>query len=66
MLAIDGGLQGFATGDLEGDAHAIRLFADAGLEFLLAQSYAKNMGAIVCPLQCLNVFAVERGMGVFE
>ena len=37
-------MQGFATGDLEGDAHAIRLFADAGMEMLVAQSYAKNMG----------------------
>lgn len=36
--------QGFASGNLEGDAAAIRLFADAGLEMLLAQSYAKNMG----------------------
>ena len=29
--------QGFASGDLERDAAAIRLFADAGLELLLAQ-----------------------------
>ncbi|KAK9788453.1 hypothetical protein WJX73_007890 [Symbiochloris irregularis] len=41
---FDSAYQGFATGDLEGDAHAIRLFADAGMEFLLAQSYAKNLG----------------------
>lgn len=31
------GVQGFASGDLERDAAAIRLFADAGLELLLAQ-----------------------------
>lgn len=30
-------MQGFASGDLERDATAIRLFADAGLELLLAQ-----------------------------
>jgi aspartate/tyrosine/aromatic aminotransferase len=36
--------QGFASGDLERDAFAPRLFADAGMELLLAQSYAKNMG----------------------
>lgn len=36
--------QGFASGDLDRDGAAIRLFADAGLEMLLAQSYAKNMG----------------------
>eukprot|EP00884_Botryococcus_braunii_P006173 jgi/Botrbrau1/15557/Bobra.0274s0001.1 len=41
---FDSAYQGFATGDLEGDAASIRLFAEAGLEMLLAQSYAKNMG----------------------
>ncbi len=41
VLAI---VQGFASGDLDRDGAAIRLFADAGLELLLAQSYAKNMG----------------------
>jgi len=30
-------VQGFASGDLERDAQAIRLFADAGMELLLAQ-----------------------------
>ena len=30
-------MQGFASGDLERDAAAIRLFADAGQELLLAQ-----------------------------
>ena len=36
-------MQGFASGDLERDATAIRMFADDGMEMLLAQSYAKNM-----------------------
>ena len=36
--------QGFASGGLEGDAAALRLLADAGLELLLSQSYAKNVG----------------------
>ena len=35
MVCLD--MQGFASGDLERDAAAIRLFADAGLELLLAQ-----------------------------
>lgn len=30
-------MQGFASGDLEKDAAAVRLFADAGMEMLLAQ-----------------------------
>jgi len=41
---FDSAYQGFASGDLEQDAFAIRLFLDAGLELLLAQSFAKNMG----------------------
>lgn len=35
--------QGFASGSLDSDAAALRMFADAGLELLLAQSFAKNM-----------------------
>ena len=31
------GMQGFASGDLERDAQAVRLFTDAGLELLLSQ-----------------------------
>jgi aspartate aminotransferase, chloroplastic len=36
--------QGFATGSLEEDAFAPRMFADRGIEFLVAQSYSKNLG----------------------
>jgi aspartate aminotransferase len=36
--------QGFASGDLDADAAALRMFTRAGCELLLAQSYAKNMG----------------------
>jgi len=41
---FDSAYQGFASGDLEADAAALRMFVDAGCELLLAQSYAKNMG----------------------
>lgn len=41
---FDVAYQGFATGDLDKDAFAPRLFADHGLEFLVAQSYSKNLG----------------------
>ena len=37
-------LQGFASGDLDRDAYALRLFLNAGMPMLLAQSFAKNMG----------------------
>lgn len=41
---FDSAYQGFASGDLDRDGAALRLFADSGLEMLLAQSFAKNMG----------------------
>lgn len=41
---IDNAYQGFASGDLEKDAYSVRLFHEAGLEFFVAQSFAKNMG----------------------
>ena len=37
-------MQGFASGDLDRDAFALRLFLNAGAPMLLAQSFAKNMG----------------------
>lgn len=36
--------QGFASGDLEADAWAVRYFADCGLEMCVAQSFSKNFG----------------------
>jgi len=41
---FDSAYQGFATGDLETDAYAMRKFAEAGLPLLLSQSFAKNFG----------------------
>ncbi|KCV72481.1 hypothetical protein, variant [Fonticula alba] len=41
---FDSAYQGFATGDLARDAHAVRAFARRGLEMFVAQSFAKNMG----------------------
>ncbi len=41
---FDSAYQGFATGDADADARAIRLFAEAGVPFLLCQSFAKNFG----------------------
>ncbi|XP_036328800.1 aspartate aminotransferase, mitochondrial-like [Rhagoletis pomonella] len=35
---------GFASGDIDKDAEAIRIFASDGHQFCLAQSFAKNMG----------------------
>ena len=41
---FDMAYQGFASGDAERDAQAVRAFVDAGAPLLLAQSFAKNFG----------------------
>ncbi|XP_011647016.1 aspartate aminotransferase, cytoplasmic-like, partial [Pogonomyrmex barbatus] len=35
---------GFASGDLDKDAYAVRMFAERGIEFICTQSFAKNFG----------------------
>lgn len=44
LYKITNFLVGFASGDINKDAFAVRLFAKDGHQFALAQSYAKNMG----------------------
>lgn len=41
---FDMAYQGFASGDINKDNQALRIFIGEGLNFLLAQSFAKNMG----------------------
>ena len=41
---FDSAYQGFASGDIEQDAWAIRYFVSLGFQMLVSQSYAKNMG----------------------
>ena len=41
---FDCAYQGFASGDLNKDAWAIRYFVEQGFELVVAQSYAKNFG----------------------
>lgn len=41
---FDSAYQGFASGDLDKDAYAVRLFAEHGIEFICTQSFAKNFG----------------------
>lgn len=55
MPLFDSAYQGFASGDLDKDAEAVRLFVDMGMELFVAQSYSKNFGlynercgALVC------------------
>jgi len=41
---VDGAYQGYASGDLDHDAFAARLFFRRGFEFFSAQSFSKNFG----------------------
>jgi len=52
---FDCAYQGFATGSLEKDSAAVRAFADDGFDFLLAQSYAKNLGLYGERVGCASV-----------
>ena len=41
---FDSAYQGFASGDLDKDAWAVRYFVEQGFELLCCQSFAKNFG----------------------
>jgi len=59
---FDMAYQGFASGDLDKDAWAVRHFINEGLDIALCQSFAKNMGLYGrCSLRTCrfcNVFGV--------
>jgi aspartate aminotransferase len=62
---FDTAYQGFASGDLEKDAYAIRYFNDLGFQMVVAQSYAKNMGlygerAGAVHIVCSNAKSAEK------
>ena len=52
---FDSAYQGYASGDLSRDAYAARLFEERGLEFVIAQSFAKNMGLYAERVGCASV-----------
>jgi len=52
---FDCAYQGFATGDLDADAYAVRMFESRGFEFLLSQSFAKNLGLYCERAGCASV-----------
>ena len=52
---FDMAYQGFVSGDLNEDAFAIRLFANSGINMLVAQSFAKNFGLYGERIGCLSV-----------
>jgi aspartate aminotransferase len=57
---FDTAYQGFASGDLNKDAWAIRYFIEQGFELLVAQSYAKNFGLYGERAGCFH-FAAASG-----
>jgi len=55
---MDSAYQGYASGSLDKDAYATRLFLNEGFEFFMCQSFAKNLGLygerigmlhVICP-----------------
>ena len=44
FVFFDMAYQGFASGDVDNDAFAVRYFLEQGHNIVLAQSFAKNMG----------------------
>jgi len=44
FVVMDNAYQGFATGDLDEDAWAVRFFAEKNIDLLIAQSFSKNFG----------------------
>ena len=52
--------QGFASGDLERDAQAIRIFLEDGHLIGCAQSFAKNIGLYGHQVGCLSVLYDDR------
>lgn len=51
---FDCAYQGFASGDLDKDAYAVRLFVEAGFELFISQSFAKNLGLYGQRVGCLT------------
>jgi len=44
VVLLDNAYQGYASGNLEKDGLSQKLFAESGLEYFIAQSFAKNFG----------------------
>ncbi|KAJ7981590.1 Aspartate aminotransferase [Quillaja saponaria] len=61
---FDMAYQGFASGDPEKDAKAIRIFLNDGHLIGVAQSYAKNMGLYGQRVGCLSVLCEDEKQAV--
>jgi aspartate aminotransferase len=57
---FDCAYQGFASGDLDRDAWAVRYFASQGFEMCIAQSFAKNFGLYGERAGCFHFVTSDR------
>eukprot|EP01083_Nonionella_stella_P002466 7119_1 len=60
---FDCAYQGFATGSLDDDSYAVRLFEQKGFEFFLSQSFAKNMGLYCERAGCASIICKSSSAG---
>ncbi|OMJ70441.1 hypothetical protein SteCoe_31580 [Stentor coeruleus] len=59
-LYFDSAYQGFATGDLDNDAYAIRSFIRRGFQCFVSQSFAKNTGLYGERIGALHIVTANR------
>eukprot|EP00474_Spongospora_subterranea_P008884 CRZ09342.1 hypothetical protein [Spongospora subterranea] len=59
---FDSAYQGFATGDLDNDAWAVRYFADKNFEMFLAQSFSKNLGLYGERVGCASIVCANKSV----
>merc|ERR1712124_85024 len=52
---MDSAYQGYASGDLDKDAFAVRLFESMGFEMFMCQSFAKNLGLYGERIGCVHI-----------
>jgi len=57
---FDCAYQGFASGDLDGDAWAVRYFVEKGVPLLVCQSFAKNAGLYGERIGALHVVSPSK------
>lgn len=55
LAFFDSAYQGYASGSLEKDAFAVRLFMNEGLEMVISQSFSKNLGLYGERVGCASV-----------
>eukprot|EP00497_Spongosphaera_streptacantha_P005050 TRINITY_DN598_c0_g1_i1.p1 TRINITY_DN598_c0_g1~~TRINITY_DN598_c0_g1_i1.p1 ORF type:complete len:247 (-),score=37.85 TRINITY_DN598_c0_g1_i1:139-879(-) len=58
---FDCAYQGYATGSLSNDRWSVCMFAERGIEMMIAQSYSKNMGLYGERVGCASVVCADQG-----